>query len=525
MNQILHIFKKDAGHHWPEILISLALLGLATRQELPPWEHASALYSLRPTFSVLAGRSVTPATIIFWVFLIIRVVQEESLVGDRQWWVTKPYEWWKLLAAKLLFVFIFISVPLFHMQLLLLHQFGFPILPNLGTLVLSQLAFYFALFLPAVFLASVTKSFGQLLLTVGCILAALAGLAWLASKTSSAGAKTPPPFVESFQTILMWGSFLVILGWQFARRRRLVSAAALLVVLGVNSLIDVAVPNAKTMEKKYARVEAQTSQAKIAIAQPTEANGGRNISFSPDATSEVRVNVPITASGVASGTMVVVDVMRITVGSAADSKWSGGWEYQQVELWPEDQSKLLSYEMGRKEYQKIKTEPLNLHVELGLSEYQEVDARVLPISPGKFVDDALGICRVTSGPYSSIECFKPFPAPGFMATFDPQKSPCTVDERSGFIQENVVSHASGYTNHDSFPAPHYSPVADYTLWFKTVSLLTDGDSKPQQTNKALVFCAGSEIRLARPELKRQVLIQLDMPNVRLEDFASTNDGE
>jgi hypothetical protein len=26
MRQILHIFRKDARHHWPEILISLALL-------------------------------------------------------------------------------------------------------------------------------------------------------------------------------------------------------------------------------------------------------------------------------------------------------------------------------------------------------------------------------------------------------------------------------------------------------------------------------------------------------------------
>ena len=98
--------------------------------------------------------------------------------------------------------------------------------------------------------------------------------------------------------------------------------------------------------------------------------------------------------------------------------------------------------------------------------------------------------------------------------------------QSGVLAErDVVSHAWGYTNHDSFPAPHYSPVADYSMWFKTVSLLTDGDSEQQQRNKTLIFCAGSEIRLARPELKRQVRIQLDVHNVRLEDFASTNDGE
>jgi len=39
--------------------------------------------------------------------------------------------------------------------------------------------------------------------------------------------------------------------------------------------------------------------------------------------------------------------------------------------------KSLSYEVARKEYEKIKTKPLNLHIELALSEYQEADARIL----------------------------------------------------------------------------------------------------------------------------------------------------
>jgi len=77
----------------------------------------------------------------------------------------------------------------------------------------------------------------------------------------------------------------------------------------------------------------------------------------------------------------------------------------------------------------------------------------------------------------------------------------------------------GYSNYDSFPAPHYSSIADYSIYFKTVSVIADGDSDPQKKYKTLMFCTGSEIRLARPELKRQVRIQLDAPNVRLEDFA------
>jgi hypothetical protein len=522
MNQILHIFKKDAVRHWPEILISLTLLGFSTRHELLyPWQNSRALYSPSPTFSSLTSRYITPATFLFWVFLCVRVVQDESLVGDRQWWVTKPYEWWNLLAAKFLFIFIFISVPLFHVQLLLLHQFGFPILPNLPALLLSQVALYFLPFLPALFLASLTKDFGQFLLAVGCILAGGFGIAWLDSNAPSGYMETPLPIVESFHTILLWGSFLVILGWQCARRRRWVSAAMLLGMLAVNSLISVVAPNAKTIEKNYARVEAQTFPAKIAVMQPTERNGRRNSRLSADAASYMNLNVPITVTGVASGTVVVVDVMRITTGAGEDAKWSRRWKQQQVELWPGDQSNVLSYDMGRKEYEKLKTKPVNLHIELGLSEYQEADARTLSIPAGKFFDEMLGICRVDAWRYSFLECLKPFHAPGLMATFDAQKFPCTGEEPSGSIQEDVVSHAWQLTSHDGFPEPYYTPISDYSIWFRPPSLLSDLDNKSQPKIKSVILCPGSEIRVARPELKRHVRIELDVPDVRLEDFVDT----
>jgi hypothetical protein len=522
MNQTLHIFKKDVRRHWPEILISLALLGLFTRHELHPWQNSSAFSSFNPYLFILEGSYVTPAVIIFWLFLIVRVVQGESLVGDRQWWVTKPYEWWNLLAAKLLFIFIFISVPLFHVHLLLLHQFGFPILPNLSALLLTQIALFFVLFLPALLLASLTKNFSQLLLTAGCILVVVIGSAWLGSKIPSGDMESPPAIVEHFQSILLWGSVIAVPIWQFARRRRWVSAAALIGILVVSSLISVVVPNAKTVEKNYHPVEAQTSPARIAVRQPAEMAGSRHANPWFDAAPDVSFNVPITVSGLASGTMVMVDVMKITTDSPEDSRWSRGWKYQHVELWPEDQLKSLSYGVGREEYKKIKTKPLNLHIELALSEYQEADARLLPVPPGTFVDETLGICRVDPWQPSSIQCLKPFHAPGLMATFDPQEFPCTGDEHSDTIQEDAVSHAWEFTNHYSFPDANYTPIADYSIWFRPVSLLTGLDAKSRQRTKSLVVCPGSEIRLARPELKRQVRIQLDLPDVRLQDLVGSD---
>lgn len=109
-----------------------------------------------------------------------------------------------------------------------------------------------------------------------------------------------------------------------------------------------------------------------------------------------------------------------------------------------------------------------------------------------------------------------------MATFDPQEFPCTRDEHSDTIQEDAVSHAWEFTNHYSFPDANYTPIADYSIWFRPVSLLTGLDAKPRQRTKSLVVCPGSEIRLARPELKGQVRIQLDLPHVRLQDLVGSD---
>jgi hypothetical protein len=131
MDQILHIFKKDARHLWPEIVISLALLAWYTHRQLQPWPEGTQAVISGGLFFYQIARFVTPALILFWAYLIVRVVQSESLVGDRQWWTTKPYVWWHLFLAKILFMFVFISVPLFHVQLFLLHHFRFPILSHL----------------------------------------------------------------------------------------------------------------------------------------------------------------------------------------------------------------------------------------------------------------------------------------------------------------------------------------------------------------------------------------------------------
>jgi hypothetical protein len=123
MNQVLHIFRKDARRHWLEIIVSLLLLfGFAWKMPI--------LWSQEPNF----GKAQTSRWLFAllgiclcfsWWFLIVRVIQGESLVGDRQFWLTRPYQRRWLMAAKALFIVAFVNIPVLIFDVALLARAGF----------------------------------------------------------------------------------------------------------------------------------------------------------------------------------------------------------------------------------------------------------------------------------------------------------------------------------------------------------------------------------------------------------------
>jgi hypothetical protein len=108
MRQALHIFKKDVRYLRLEIGIVLALALSLTWTERHPGQW------LAETLFTLAACA-----------LIARLVHEEAIPGDNQFWVTRPYRWESLLGAKLAFIVLFVSVPLLLEQFFLAKYLGF----------------------------------------------------------------------------------------------------------------------------------------------------------------------------------------------------------------------------------------------------------------------------------------------------------------------------------------------------------------------------------------------------------------
>jgi hypothetical protein len=514
MTQILHIFKKDFRRHWPAILISLVLLALYTRRQVEIAPEIMGAGDIRLFFYFEITRLITPILVLFWAFLILRVVQDESLVGDRQWWVSKPYVWWQLLLAKLLFIFVFISVPLFFVQLFLLHHAGFSIANNFLDLVLIQFApvglivFSFAL-------ASLTKSLAQALLGIGIALTIFIASSWLGSYLSHNTYGESSKFRDALESFFAFAPFFLVPLWQFARRKTWSSRGILVGSLAAAYLISF-IPSAGHLEQSYAPVAANDAPVHLTI--PAISEPEKTPSAWPESVRTVPLIIPVNVSGAAPGTVVLIDGINITADSAEDSRWGPGWSPQSYKIWPGEQRLNLSYSAKRKEYQAIKSKPLDLHIQLLFSEYQETDPRPLLLSPYGFQDAYLGTCGLSPLYPGGIECHKPFRSASYMGRFDAPKFPCPPPRQypSGTPTNLAVAYSWSDPRNGFLPDPGLNPIVDYYMGFSSVTPISETVGKTQRAESVINVCPGSEIHLARPALKHQFRMQLDLPNTRLD---------
>src|SRR6266446_4223480 len=108
MRQALHIFAKDVRCFWLQIEVSLLVVAAFTWVALRRSPLGTDLSHISPE----AWDTATFLVLVAGLILIVSVIHAEALPGDRQFWLTRPYSWKSLLAAKALFVFTFVNIPM-----------------------------------------------------------------------------------------------------------------------------------------------------------------------------------------------------------------------------------------------------------------------------------------------------------------------------------------------------------------------------------------------------------------------------
>jgi hypothetical protein len=520
MQQILHIFKKDIRRHCMEILISLAPLGLYAKLMTRPTDYDRMMTPSYIFWAEISAGTLAPLMIIFWIFLTIRVVQSERLVGDTQWWVTKPYEWWKLLAAKEVFLLTFIGAPLFLVQLYILHHAGFAIHSHFFGLVSMQFALALILFLPAVALASLTKTLGQAFIVLLMVFVLFSTTTSQLAKVPNSGMSSAVDGLDEIKSVLLLGAIMGAAGWQYARRKTWASRGFLAAGAAVVVLISAFTPYAMFVNRKYPMLEPKEAPAQISAGVLPKSTKKLPEWF--DRIREIPLTIPINASGVRAEEVVLVDGIRLTMETPSGTKWEPAWTPQAMIFWPEGGRNQISYAIDHKKFDQIKAQTGTLHIEFALTQYQAEDARDLVLRSGEFADPTLGLCAFSPRNPSLIMCRRPFHPPGLIATFDPSRASCPASADDTAIPEDKISHAWYPPSNDDSPGVGLNPVETYPLAFGSSEVVFPPDKRPKP--RIVHLCPGATVTLAKPHAVRSGRMKVDLNNITLLDLVNFGDG-
>lgn len=512
---ILHILLKDLRRHWREISLFVLVCGAWTWQQSNPggwlWVHQRQLVPV--LLFLLFG---------LWFFITVRVVHGESLVGDKEFWTTRPYRWGNLLAAKAILLALCLNGPLLAAQIvLLLHAgipFSFSLLPGL---IFLQLEFAFFLTFPAAALAALTESFVQWILAIaGIILFAvmMSSLPWGKMEAPLAGGETVDSLLAGALIVLAL-AFAIL--WQYARRRvwppRLALGGAIMAVplfiwLASTPLIrSIAYPRS-TGESPF----------RLSILN-TGDKGEREYTRHNDFFSDADIGIPIVADSLEPDTIINVDGYRVTLNGDNGWHWQSPWLNQSLTLSYDDAGGTIFFNLPGSLANQLQQVHATASVELAFGVRHLGPAQRVETGAQRFTVPGIGFCRwpdANEETYSRspFECVAPLRLPGVW-TSRIESADVTCPQEEGELPLPAGHHAS-VTNYgtDEIPADFDpNPVRSFDLnmgnWVPAIPSARDSKEA-----RSAVICRGTPITIRTGSLvgtKRAIFDLGNMGNEKL----------
>jgi hypothetical protein len=358
MEQVLHIFRKDVRHLWPRIVVVLLLM------------MAHAFFDVRssPDYGPETNRANSMLNVFnmllplgMWL-LIAWLIFEEALPDDRQFWLTRPYRWPKLLVAKVLFILVFINIPLFLSDCYILGAQGFPVLGVFPDLLRRQLILTTLFILPSFALATITTGVSQFLLAWFILLLVPISESMLESAWSRHAASVEIQGGSVFVAVLVVTTCGIV-GWQYARRS---TAAARAVVLAVTCAFLPVTSGVSwlTRSKSGASQHLQSpNQSSLRIAYELDRPESQT-SWPRPPDGYVHVRIPLKVEGVPPSTLLRGGA-RIAFDTGGtpwprpDTFFGGSVERIEGEYWQ-------TMNLEASSVKTLKQQPVNLHLSFDL---------------------------------------------------------------------------------------------------------------------------------------------------------------
>ncbi|HEY7405828.1 MAG TPA: hypothetical protein VIB39_20045 [Candidatus Angelobacter sp.] len=520
MRQTIHIFKKDLRRFSWEIAATLILLGVYAWCQPASWQPLDMFFAvgggsafLRYQGSMVLGLFLVVA----WTILLVRLVQEESLAGDKQFWVTRPYCWPSLLAAKVLFVIVVVNLPLLIVQLGLLRAAGFAPFHHPDVLLFINLGLD-AIFLPFAALAAISGSRTQL--TRVAIVALILMIAWLALGSSGFSVSWHGTRAWSWLgEVILFGVPLVVIVRQYAWRKTVQSRWILLGGALALVLLSAVEPKSTLNEAKYPVVSSQNAYIQLHMERPPESQTPRPILTKAltQADRYVAIDLDLYGDEVADGSVVEGNAVRVTLQAADGTQWDSGWErvfnvmeHNQpgTETSPpvRDTRRFNAlFLVDKNFFDRYKDAPISVHVTAAATLFRD-HAEPIDESEGSLILPGIGFCRATERPvslymYTCRTDRASIPLLGITSRRF-RSCPASPDELLRPPDQSTAWTGGGET------IERLSPVLTFTPY------LQRDETKPQ----SFAPCNDAPLLFRQPEEVRKFRVEKDFKDVKLADF-------
>jgi hypothetical protein len=404
MSLCFKLFQKDAQRLWPYGLVYLALFTIRLLTD--------PLYTNWPLFASNWIELVRGLTYIALWVLIIELIHQEKLIGDRQYWLTRPFTWKQLVLSKGLFVLVFVLVPLFIGHIAVLLWIGFPIAHALPGLLFKEAIFVALMILPVATLASMTRSFANLILTliVGwLVFSFVTGFMGIFTMSLYTSIHSDPSWgifdwipKSATWLIFMIGALIVLL-IQYRNRKPGLSRGLAIVALAAAQIPLLFPPEnfAFPIQSHFLNKKGNIPSAQIVLdtkrpeifPEPIWKN-----SYPPNSI----LAVPFRIEGLQSEMRGQIAAAKFTISAGDNTVWHSSWRAFPTPL---TDSRNLSFQLQlpveKEFYEKVKDAPVQISgfLDIILVEHNQVQVRNREYVPGA------GVC-FTSG---ILRCLSPWP--------------------------------------------------------------------------------------------------------------------
>jgi hypothetical protein len=310
MSQTLHILKKDIRYLRLEISLFLLLTALYALTELYYWANHLGTRALL----TVSG-----------VFLIARLVHAEAMPGANQFWISRRYRWTSLLGEKLLFIFVFVNLPILIARLIILLFAGFPLSWSLPGLLWSQLLIMFVACLPIAALATLTARLPPFVFSLLVILAVALGMEQMMVPPSLPAERTLIDGVQwiwdAAATLALSLAAVLIVCTQYSKRNTSFNRRFAIIVasLAAAAYLYIPWPFALALQTQLSQRGFDSSSIHAELIA-SEKRGYSVVGKLP----EVELDLPIKVTGVPEAINVEADALAVSFQGPNGWTWKSG---------------------------------------------------------------------------------------------------------------------------------------------------------------------------------------------------------